>query len=197
MKYTEYLEKVRGNRQENEFIRYQHVLDEAQIYELGVLLQGLKHQKIDYKKVKEIINLMGFKLDPILEKCKTQEQLKIQEEKLINEELTYKDIRGLLLTNEKYKNIIVNMDTPMMEVLAKYPNQEAEEYIENQRKIKTPIEMSHSKDSNFNRCIRLLSNTACQINWSQPKSNRLLGKKRQRTQSKLYYCTCKYFRSRF
>ncbi len=135
MKYTEYLEKVRGNRQKNEFLRYQEVLDEAQIYELGVLLQGLKKEQIDYKKLKEMINFLGFKLDVILEKCKTKEQEALQEEKLTKEELIHKDIRGLLLTNDTYKNIIVYYDEPMIKVLAKYSNQEAEEYLENKRKI--------------------------------------------------------------
>ncbi len=137
MEYLDFIEKIRGKREKDTFERAENVLPEVENYVIGYFYRSFKQGKLTYQELEQELNELMFTLEPILEKPSIykKEELKSYTERKNTKSFINKDIRGLLLSNRKYKNIIFYYDKPIIKIMADYGDDESIKSLQEITKI--------------------------------------------------------------
>ncbi len=127
MEYIDFINEIRKPRQKNTYNRAEDVLTDVTNYMLGITYRCFKKGEINYKELKENIEELDFKLDIILEKPSKFKKTSLEEynKRKQNEEYLPIDIRGLLLSDRRQKNIIFYYDKPIIKIMASFDDEEA------------------------------------------------------------------------
>lgn len=137
MEYIDFINEIRKPRQKNTYNRAENTLTDVTNYIIGATYRDFIKGEINYQEFKTFIEELDFKLDIILEKPSKFKKTSLEEynKRKQNEEYLPIDIRGLLLSDRRQKNIIFYYDKPIIKIMASFDDEEAIAKMEELTKI--------------------------------------------------------------
>ena len=118
-----------SNKKEDDIKLYNEVLSEKEIVTLGLIIRKFEREQISYKQLKQLLKEQNIELTPRFQDVSIKkmtvrqaDEMKIRFEK---EEYDPGDFNGYLISGEKYDNVIIRYDRPMIDILAKNGDEDA------------------------------------------------------------------------